>query len=136
MRLAPFDAHFPEGPLRDENLSERIIGTELSGVLNWALAGLVDWRTGGLGVAPEITEAVAKYKREAADVETFLAECCVVGPEHRLGGGEAWTAYKAWAEQHARQPVKPEDFRLAMAARFQRVTPGNHVFWLGVKLRS
>lgn len=53
---------------------DRMIETELSGILNWAIAGYRRWSANGLSVSDEVTAAVNDYKEENFHQETLIRE--------------------------------------------------------------
>lgn len=73
--VVPFTVAFPKGdPQRDEELGDRIVRNELSGVLNWALQGLEMYRDEGLIPSREIIEATAEYQAESDGVTQILTQ--------------------------------------------------------------
>lgn len=72
---------------------------ESSGILNWALAGLADWRTRGLATPRSVELAVEEYRHDENYVQQFAEEFLVVtgDQEHRLTVNELYGRYDAWA---------------------------------------
>jgi hypothetical protein len=135
IRLVPFTAAF-KGENADKGLAEKL-RAELPGILNWAIGGLRAWRSEHLGIPPEVEEAVATYRREAADVETFLEECCVQGPDLRVRGGDLWAAFEAWADAQSRHAVREREFRIAVAEKgFARAKIRGYWHWKGLALQE
>ena len=69
--IVPFDVVIPEGE-RDTGLRDRLKREALPGVLNWALAGLAEWRRRGLGTATVAREATADYFRREDPARRFI----------------------------------------------------------------
>jgi putative DNA primase/helicase len=77
---------------------------EASGILNWAIAGLLDWRRrGDLDVPDSVKSDVQDYKNDEDYVGQFIEDRLVVGED----AGGAFTAsaaiyavYQAWAGEH------------------------------------
>lgn len=71
---------------------------EASGILNWALAGLLDWRTRGLDVPAAVTSAVEEYRHNENYVQQFAEELLEVtgDREHRVTVNELYTRYQFW----------------------------------------
>lgn len=82
--LVPFDVQIPERE-RDEALGDRLFDEERSGILNWMIAGLLDYLEGGLNEPAQVVEATEEYRRDSDPIGDFLATCCV------MDGGDAWT---------------------------------------------
>jgi len=74
--LAPFDVQIPE-PERDPVLVDKL-WCEAPGVLNWLVAGLLDYLEGGLRPPEAIVAATEMYREESDPVGTFLTECAEV----------------------------------------------------------
>lgn len=53
---------------------DRMIESELSGILNWAIAGYRRWAATGLSVSAEVNAAVEDYKQENFHQETLIRE--------------------------------------------------------------
>ena len=75
--LILFGQTIPEA-LRDPKLLATLKG-EGSGVLNWALAGLGEWRSEGLGVPSSIKAATAAYRDEQDVLKEFIVDRCETG---------------------------------------------------------
>jgi len=72
IRLIPFEVKFPPG-VRDGHLGEKL-QLELSGVLNWAIKGCLEWRKRGLEPPNKVREATEAYREESDMVGRFLEE--------------------------------------------------------------
>jgi putative DNA primase/helicase len=81
IRLIPFTVSFPEEK-QDKHLEEKL-AAEAPGIMNWALAGLKQYRAtdgaGGLPTIKEIAQATADYRTDQDQVNSFLNECCEGG---------------------------------------------------------
>ena len=99
--IVPFDVHIEEED-RDPLLAQRIIDTELAGVLNWALEGLCRLQNRG-AFDPVMPAAMAKVLGEAkSETNSVLAwhEDCEIGttktPE--TPKGDVYSHYRSWCE--------------------------------------
>jgi putative DNA primase/helicase len=72
---------------------------ESSGILNWALAGLADWRTRGLDTPRSVELAVEEYRHDENYVQQFAEEFIEVtgDHEHRVTVNELYGRYDTWA---------------------------------------
>lgn len=112
MRLVPFTAVIP--PERKVLGFEEVLKSEWSGILNWCLAGLADWRHAGLGEAEAVTKAVEAYREEEDVVGLWLADCCEQGVDGRDADGNElmdtverlYDSYRGWA---VRAGVRSQD---------------------------
>ncbi|MFD5508431.1 phage/plasmid primase, P4 family [Streptomyces sp. NPDC127051] len=88
IRIIPWKVSFPPGhPDRDEELAQKIINSELSGVLNWVLEGLRLYREEGLVSPTEVALAMDEYRKESDSVEKFLNESFAEGSIEALDFG-------------------------------------------------
>jgi putative DNA primase/helicase len=102
----PFDVTIPPDE-RDEALLETIVADELPGVLNWMVAGCLDWQTHNRRLTPPtaVTAATEDYRREQDHVGRFLDACCLIGDsQYRVYGKDLRDAYEAWCESEGERP--------------------------------
>jgi putative DNA primase/helicase len=113
--VVPFKATIAEAD-RDPRLAERIIGTELAGVLNWALEGLARLlkRDGFDPVQPEAMKySMQMAKKVANDVTGWLSERVVsVGGVPSLHKRVVYNDYTLWCIQNDFVPQSPQAFWL------------------------
>lgn len=92
--LVPFDACFAK--CKDITLPETLRG-EMSGILNWALAGFRDWQANGF-VEPECCKlAVEEYREEQDDFGQFIKERVKVVEGDKVTIDQMFSAYSSWA---------------------------------------
>lgn len=60
-----------------KDYGEILYGEEASGILNWALEGLVDWRSSGLLKPRSVQAAIDEHRDEEDFVGQFVDECLV-----------------------------------------------------------
>lgn len=75
--LFPFDVQIPEAE-RDEKLGDRLFEEERSGILNWMIAGLLDYLEGGLQEPSQVLQATEEYRKDSDPVGDFLATGCEI----------------------------------------------------------
>lgn len=99
-----------------KDYSRMLYEREASGILNWCLAGLADWRArGGLGMPTTVRSDVAALREDEDHVRRFVAECCAMTGNLRVSdvvgtggvvleegdiipGAEVLAVYKAWCQ--------------------------------------
>ena len=118
--VIPFSQTFPDGHA-DPLLSRHIQTSELSGVLNWALAGLVRLLARGrFGVPPSaVVDAVAGGKRETNSVLAWwLARDGEVAEGVAVAKDEVYSDYRRWCLDNGMGAVSSPKFwkRLADVA--------------------
>ena len=121
VRLIPFDVQIPESE-RIKDFSKEII-RELSGVLNWALAGAQRWFEKGLITCPEVQAATQEYRAESDLIGQFIEECCTIDPRESVGTTELRKAYTKWCEENDETPLSTNAF--AENLRGRGCTPAN-----------
>jgi len=75
--LCPFDVQIPEEE-RDETLGDTLFAEERSGILNWMIAGLIDYLERGLQEPPSVIQATEDYRKDSDPVGDFLATGCEI----------------------------------------------------------
>ncbi len=93
--IMPFDVIIPEAE-RDPQLVKRL-AAERSGILNWALAGCLEWQRGGLRLPDAVRMATAAYRAESDPMSEWLADCCEINPHARSTSVALWESYCAHA---------------------------------------
>jgi putative DNA primase/helicase len=121
LKLVPFDRQIPESE-QDTELGDKL-KSELSGILNWAIAGCLSWQKSGL-VDPEcVRVATADYRSQSDDIGQFIADHCVVGPAFLVPAKSLFECYRENGGD-----MTQTAFGRSMAERFekQRMTHGSH----------
>lgn len=104
VRLVPFDVIIPQDE-RDPLLQQKIITTELPGILNWALEGCRLWQADGLGAPDAVRAATDAYREEQDVLGPFLDECCERGERFFASASAIYAAFKRWAETTGERPI-------------------------------
>ena len=87
----------------DLALTEKLVA-ELSGILNWAIAGYRRLRARGHFVQPEsAAEALNDIEMLAAPVKAFIRDRCEVGIGYEVGKDDLWRAWVRWSSDEGRQ---------------------------------
>ena len=76
LKLIPFKVKFPDKQ-QDKELSEKL-KAELPGILNWALAGCLDWQKNGMQEPESVRAATEEYAQENDVVGEFIDAFCEV----------------------------------------------------------
>lgn len=101
--IVPFGVTIPESE-RDPLLAERIIATELSGVLAWALEGLMRLQKRGAfeaAVPKAMAEMLLAAKTETNSVQAWYDDCAVaVSADHGTAKDAIFEHYRRWCERN------------------------------------
>lgn len=133
----PCEVRF-EGKRDNKNLREQLKG-EFSGILNWCIAGLKQYRARGLDV-PECLVAHGRDYRESQDeVLPFLDEKYIITgePTDRVPTAELYVAYQTWctlqgAETLSAKSLAPQ-YRGYGLRQYRTKTT---VYWSGLRAKT
>ena len=115
IKLIPFTVTI-EKSKQDEALPEKLRG-ELSGILEWALQGCLDWQANGLGEPDEVTEATAAYRSEMDVLAAFMEDECVVHEDASVVSSKLYSAYKEWCDDTGEKAETQTRFSTRLAER-------------------
>jgi putative DNA primase/helicase len=126
----------------DEIMQE--LWAERSGILNWLIAGALDYLNGGLQTPREVVDATAEYREEMDPVGTFVGQCVDSLPAPPAGGAAAFVparrmydAFARWAIANALRPWTEKRFSMAMSQKgFAKERHRTGVRYLNVKLHD
>lgn len=102
IRLIPFLATVADAD-KDPNLVTSLMA-ESAGIINWALAGCAEWRSGGLRAPAVVADATAGYRNEQDHVGRFLEACCTLAPGLRIATKDLRAAYEKWCFEEGEKP--------------------------------
>jgi putative DNA primase/helicase len=134
--LIPF-THKPTHP--DQKLLDKL-KIEFPGILNWMLAGCLDWQRNGLTQPKIVKQATEEYFNDQDAFGHWLAEC--TERKYETTGetsGRLFASWKSWAKTQGENPGTKVTFSERMGAngyKQTRHTPGhrNHRGFLGISL--
>jgi putative DNA primase/helicase len=122
IRLIPFEVKIPT-ERQVKNLGAKLLATEGSGILRWAIDGCAQWLKGGLPTPSIVTQATEDYKHESDILRDFIDMCCVTarntdrGTELHVEAGQLYKTYLAWCEDSGEQPMKQRSFGVGLRER-------------------
>jgi len=128
-----------EGAAKIEDLDARL-AAELPGILNWAIAGCVEWQRDGLAPPAEIAAATVEYRRESDRFAEFLEDETRVGPKYWSATDALYRAYQGWCErQGLDHPMTKRSFadelkNRGFTARFRKTKGKKERGWTGLEL--
>jgi putative DNA primase/helicase len=84
---------------REDRTLEGKLTQELSGILNWALEGLVRLEERGYFVQPEsASDIIENQREEGAPHQAFVEQKCVTGPEQWIKKDDLFHLWVVWCE--------------------------------------
>lgn len=90
------DPHKPNEHKKDPTLGAKIEATELSGLLNWLIAGCLEWKRGGLDTPEKVAKATKQYREDEDTLGRFINEWCAKDPNATEYAQKLYNAYKDW----------------------------------------
>jgi putative DNA primase/helicase len=94
----------------------------MPGILNWAIAGLLDTGEDGLRPPPQVLAATKAYRNANDIFGTFLTECAEVAPSAQTRVCAISKAFAAWCERNG-EPCTLRGTRKTRAALEERGHP-------------
>lgn len=136
IRMVPFTVTIPVEE-RDGKLGSKLLA-ELPGILNWAIAGCLEWQQHGLGIPEAIREATEEYRQEQDILGQFIEEHCVLDGQAFVNSGALFKVYTAWCEGNGSRPITTQAFGRRLAERGLRPDRGRDGkrIWTGLRLRN
>ena len=77
---------------------------ELPGILNWAIAGCLQWQKIGLAIPASVEVDTAEYKEEMDWLGQWIADDCKTGPNLYEKASILFNSYKAWSDFNGIHP--------------------------------
>lgn len=131
VKLVPWVVQIAKGDI-DRDLPKKL-RAEASGVLNWLIEGMLDWRREGLIEPQDVIEATAKYREASDQLGRFLQDCTVDAAGKRVKSSTLFALFTAWAKATGGGEWTTQGFAKAMEDRgYERIT-SNGVHWLDIE---
>ena len=137
IKLVPFDQTIANSE-KDPHLRDRL-RAEAPGILNWMIAGCLDWQRNGMREPRVVTEATSEYRIESDPLARFFAEECHLADHCTVQANSLYQAYKNWAELQGmgqREVMTSTAFGKRMGQRFERLKGRAANAYRGVGLLS
>ena len=97
--LVPWLHTFKGSEERGREEVEAELLQEKSGILNWLLDGLDDWKASGLNPPPAVTNATESYRADSDSVRAWAAECCEDIPGGMVLFSELYRSYVRYCDK-------------------------------------
>jgi len=135
IKLIPFDVTIPIKD-KDAQLGEKL-KSELSGLLNWALEGCLEWQKNGLGIPEDVIGATEKYREEMDLVRRFISECCINNSLAKVNSTQLKEEFTKWLKRIGEDPVSQKDFRIRLKdCGYINKRTNKGYFWQGIGLKD
>ena len=100
LMLIPFERNFDkdDSVKKDIHRSDKL-KAEMSGILNWLIAGCIEYQEIGLKPPKKVFEATAGYKSEMDLLSDFIETCCDLGEDKAASNTELWATWQRYAAE-------------------------------------
>lgn len=120
----------------DPHLADKIIESELPGIMNWIIDGLRAYREFGLGEPKTITQAVRAHRTDVDPVAQFLNEGTIDGyikvdPDAEITSPQLYKIFVNWCDDNGFKPFGAQRFGMRLTAMHFQVRRGGQ----GARLR-
>lgn len=115
IKLVPFNVRIPKGD-QDPELVDKLAG-EFPGILNWALAGAMQYQKHGLHEPLPVLEAVGAYRSESDLLGGFLQDETDAGPARWVESTALYERYQLWCRESGEHAVSQRKMAQALQER-------------------
>lgn len=129
IQLVPFTRRF-DGNNQDKHLKTKLRDPrEMSGILNWLIAGCLEWQKIGLNPPEEVLHATREYRDENDKLKDWMEECCDIRPDLVSSPKELYRNFQAWSLANGEKFIMIfKNFNTALCKKgFQRFTGAGNV---------
>lgn len=137
VHLILIDFEVPQGR-RDKGLLDAL-RAEASGILNWAIAGCLEWQSRGLDAPEDVKAAVDGYRHDNDTLGQFLEECTERAEGRDISSKDLYRHYCTFCQEINIDRPTHQWFGLAMKARGFIQRKNNRTrraFYCGIAFRS
>jgi putative DNA primase/helicase len=134
LHLVPFLTTIPKEE-RDPLFRQKMLMPELSGILNWALAGLGEYKRVGLDPPPSLLSATAEYRSDMDIVGLWIEEQCDLGRDFETATVTLYKDYEQWSNRQIGSAMASISFGRELASRgFEKIKVSGARGFRGLKL--
>ena len=138
LKLILFNVTIPDVD-QDKQLDEKL-RAERAGILNWLLAGCLDWQRFGFSEPPEVTDATLTYRIEQDMIARFIDDLCTTGSTRIAAAAQLFNAWVKWCAENHEQPGSTTAFGNRLREQGyvsgQATTGARLRTWSGIGLRA
>ena len=119
MTVVPWNVVIPLEKRREMDPFINWLMAEAPGILNWLIAGALDYLKNGLVLPGQVTDATAEYRADMDPLAGFLKACIEVTGryDHAVGAAELYAAYQSWCVDAGRHAITNTRFGREMTRR-------------------
>jgi putative DNA primase/helicase len=133
IKLIPFNSRIPEE--KQDRFLEQKLREEASGILNWLLEGIANWKQEKLKAPKAVSFATDEYREEMDIIGNFISEKCTKEKETTSSIKKLYKGYSDWCIENNEHPVSERFFSLRLKELgFQKGRTATERFWVGIGL--
>jgi len=127
----------PHEHKKDPTLGEKIDRDELPGLLNWLIAGCLEWRKHGLQTPDSVKDATRQYRTDEDTLGRFIDDRCITFVGAKVESGVLFEEYRQWCIQNGDSPMGSKTFGMKIEDRgFSRYRNSTSRGFTGIGLVS
>ena len=96
VRIVPFTVTIPNDE-QDPHLLDKL-KREWPGILNWCIAGCLDWQRNGMQTPEEVMVATEGYRQDQDVLAEYIAERCILAEDASVRPMELYADYVTWSK--------------------------------------
>jgi putative DNA primase/helicase len=112
IQAIPFNRTFT-AEQQDKDLGIKLTA-ELSGILNWAIQGCLEWQEQGLNPPQVVLDQVRAYKTEMDSIAQFIEQECSLEADTKYSASKLYEAYRHYCQAIGRKPQSTNAFKKAL----------------------
>ncbi len=138
MFVVPFDNTEILKSLMNKGLKTELLANHLEAILAWCYEGYLEYKTIGLGEAPERVQfATESYKEDVDTIGSFIDELCIKNPEFMVTASKLYNAYRIHVEAQGQRAETQTFFGRELARRgLEKKRSNRGVWYQGITLRD
>ncbi|MBQ9632932.1 MAG: hypothetical protein IJV04_08495, partial [Lachnospiraceae bacterium] len=118
LKIIPFKRHFNEDE-QDKGLKNLFSEDgNLSGIFNWCLNGLKEFRRSGLVPPEAVSEATDEYRKDSDRIAQFIEAWFEKDERSEVRTSAAYKLYRTWCEKYGYHTENVKNFNNAMSTHF------------------
>ena len=112
LQIVPFQRRF-EAHEQDKTFADKL-EAELSGILNWALRGCLNWQEQGLNPPQIVKDQLDHYQQDMDTVGKFVDAQLVLDPASKIQSSELYQEYRSWCQRMGYSQQDDKQFKASM----------------------
>ena len=112
LQIVPFQRRF-EAHEQDKTFADKL-EAELSGILNWAIRGCLEWQEQGLNPPQIVKDQLDHYQQDMDTAAKFVDAQLVLDPVYKIQSSELYQEYRSWCQRMGYSVQDDKQFKASM----------------------